>query len=215
MDQNERQVIDGLFAKLRQVDQQAPQRDAEAEAHIRQQIAAMPTAPYYMAQAMLVQEQALTNLQNRVQQLEAAAQERPAGGGGGFLSGLFGGAQPSAPPPRPQAVQGPIPQQYMQQGAMGAGSGPWARQGMGGGGGFLAGAMQTAVGVAGGMLLADALTSAFSGGAAEVSELAHDAGWGEQAPAEAAAPEAQPAGYDDPGFDDPGFDAGGDEGYDV
>ena len=31
MDQNEQQVIDGLFSKLRQVDQQAPQRDAEAE----------------------------------------------------------------------------------------------------------------------------------------------------------------------------------------
>lgn len=217
MDQNERQVIDGLFAKLRQVDQQAPQRDAEAEAHIRQQVAAMPAAPYYMAQAMLVQEQALTSLQSRVQQLEAAAQERPAGGGG-FLSGLFGGAQPSAPPPRPAAVPGPIPQQYMQQGAMGAGgmgagSGPWARQGMGGG--FLAGAMQTAVGVAGGMLLADALTSAFSGGAAEASELAHEAGWGDTAPTDVEPPEPQNAGYDDPGYDDPGFDMGGDEGHDV
>ena len=77
MDQNERQVIDGLFSKLRQVDQQAPQRDAEAEAHIRQQVAAMPTAPYYMAQALLVQEQALTNLQTRIQQLEREATQRP------------------------------------------------------------------------------------------------------------------------------------------
>lgn len=212
MDQNERQVIDGLFAKLRQVDQQAPQRDAEAEAHIRQQIAAMPAAPYYMAQAMLVQEQALTNLQGRVQQLEAAAKEAPAGGGS-FLSGLFGGTQSSAPAPRPAVAQGPIPQRYMQQGAMGAGSGPWARPAMGGG--FLAGAMQTAVGVAGGMLLADALTSAFSSGAAEASELAHEAGWGEPAPADAVPPEAQPAGYDDPGLDDPGFDMGGDESFDV
>lgn len=209
MDQNERQVIDGLFAKLRQVDQQAPQRDVEAEAHIRQQVAAMPTAPYYMAQALLVQEQALTNLQNRIQQLEAAAQQRPAGGGG-FLSGLFGGAQPSAPPPRPQAVQGPIPQQYMQPGAMGAGTGPWGRPAMGGGGGFLAGAMQTAVGVAGGMLLADALSSAFSAGTAEASELAQEAGWGEPAAADPAPAEAQ-----DAGFDDPTFDAGGDEGYEV
>jgi len=212
MDQNERQVIDGLFAKLRQVDQQAPRRDAEAEAHIRQQVAAMPAAPYYMAQAMLVQEQALTNLQNRVQQLEAAAQERPAGGGG-FLSGLFGGAQPSAPQPRPPAAQGPIPQQYMQQGAMGASAGPWGRPAMGGG--FLAGAMQTAVGVAGGMLLADALTSAFSTGAAEAGELAHEAGWGEPAPTDAEPAEPRNAGFDDPGYDDPGFDSGGDESFDV
>jgi uncharacterized protein len=38
MDQRERQVIDELFGKLRQVERQAPQRDAEAEAHIRQQV---------------------------------------------------------------------------------------------------------------------------------------------------------------------------------
>ena len=79
MDQNERQVIDGLFAKLRQVDQQAPRRDADAEAHIRQQVAAMPAAPYYMAQAMLVQEQALTNLQNRISSSKARPRSvRPA-----------------------------------------------------------------------------------------------------------------------------------------
>ena len=83
------------------------------------------------------------------------------------------------------------------------------------GGGFLAGAMQTAVGVAGGMLLADALTSAFSGGAAEASELAQEAGWGEPAHSDAEPPEPQNAGYDDPGMDDPGFDTGGDQGYDV
>ena len=108
MDGNERQVIDELFGKLRQLDQQAPQRDAEAEAHIRQQVAAMPTAPYYMAQAILVQEQALANLQNRVQELERAATERPAAGG--FLGGLFGGGQPAAARRGMVPVaQGPIP----------------------------------------------------------------------------------------------------------
>ncbi|MGD9509742.1 MAG: DUF2076 domain-containing protein, partial [Geminicoccaceae bacterium] len=208
MDQNERQVIDGLFSKLRQVGQQAPQRDAEAEAHIRQQVAAMPAAPYYMAQALLVQEQALTSLQTRVQQLEREAAQRSAGGGG-FLGGLFGGAQSTAPTAHPLVMSGPIPQQYLQQGAVGAAAGPWGRPAMGGG--FLAGAMQTAVGVAGGMLIADALTSAFSGGAAEAGELAHEAGWGETAPTDVEPPEPQNAGYDDPGFDDPGFDGGGDD----
>jgi hypothetical protein len=38
MDQRERQVIDRLFDKLRQVEQHAPQRDAEAAAHIGQQV---------------------------------------------------------------------------------------------------------------------------------------------------------------------------------
>jgi hypothetical protein len=40
MDQRERQVIDELFGKLPQVERQAPQRDAQAEAHIRQQVSA-------------------------------------------------------------------------------------------------------------------------------------------------------------------------------
>ena len=200
MDGNERQVIDELFGKLRQLDQQAPQRDAEAEAHIRQQVAAMPTAPYYMAQAILVQEQALANLQNRVQELERAATERPAAGG--FLGGLFGGGQPAAPR-RGMApmAQGPIPQQYMQPGAGAAGS-PWGRPA---GGGFLAGAMQTALGVAGGVLIADALTSAFDSGTAEASELAQDAGLVDE-------PVHEPIAHEEPAYDDGGM---GGDGFEV
>lgn len=203
MDSNERQVIDELFGKLRQLDQQAPQRDAQAEEHIRQQVSAMPAAPYYMAQAILVQEQALANMQNRVQELERAAAERPATGG--FLGGLFGGGASSAPAPRrgmAPVAQGPIPQQYMQPGTGAAGS-PWGRPA---GGGFLAGAMQTALGVAGGMLIADALTSAFDGGTAEAGELAQDAGLVEESGHE-------PVAHEEPAYDDGGM--GGDEGFEI
>jgi Uncharacterized protein conserved in bacteria (DUF2076) len=72
-----------------QVQGQAPPRNAEAEAHIRQQVNGLPTARYYMAQAILVQEQALANMQTRVQELERQLADRPASGG--FLSGLFSG----------------------------------------------------------------------------------------------------------------------------
>jgi uncharacterized protein len=209
MDGSERQVIDGLFDKLRQVDQQSPQRDPDAEAHIRQQIAALPAAPYYMAQALLVQEQALGSLQARVQQLEREATDRQAGGG--FLSGLFGGqaaAPQAAHPPAAQPSTGPIPPRYLEQGNVAGAAGPWARGGMGGG--FLAGAMQTAMGVAGGMLLADALSSAFSTGTAEAEELAHQTGWTEPAHTDAEPPEPMDAGYEDQDLD-----AGGDDGFDV
>ena len=124
-------------------------------------MASLPAAPYYMAQAILVQEQALSTLQNRVQELEQAAAQRRGRGGGGFLGGLFGGGA-AAPAPRPGGVphaQGPIPPQYMQPGPAAAAGSPWGRPA---GGGFLAGAMQTAMGVAGGMLVADAISSAFS-----------------------------------------------------
>jgi uncharacterized protein len=208
MDRNERQVIDGLFGKLRQVDGQAPQRDAEAEAYIRQQVQAMPAAPYYMAQAILAQEQALGSLQSRVQELERAAAQPAASGG--FLGGLFGGGGQPTPPRRGAvpAAQGPIPPQYMQQqpGGMGmAGTGsPWGGGRPAMGGGFLAGAMQTALGVAGGVLIADALTSAFDGGAAEAATMAEDAaGFGEEPPPE---PAAEDAAFEDFGGDAGGFD---------
>lgn len=61
MDQRERQVIDDLFGKLREVERQSPRRDPEAEAYIARQVASLPAAPYYMAQAILAQEQALAS----------------------------------------------------------------------------------------------------------------------------------------------------------
>jgi uncharacterized protein len=209
MDQNERRVIDELFGKLRQVDGQAPSRDPEAEAHIRQQVAAMPAAPYYMAQAIVVQEQALANAQARVEELERRATVRPAGGGG-FLGGLFGGGGDPAPAPRrpamaPQQQQNRIPPGYLQQPGMAAGqASPWGRPA---GGGFLAGAMQTAIGVAGGVLIANAIGSAFDTGTTEASDMAQDAGLtDEPAPDEAA---AEDAGFQDAGFEDFGGDGGG------
>lgn len=201
MDQNERKAVDELFGKLRQVDSQAPQRDAEAEAHIQQQVASLPAAPYYMAQAILVQEHALASMQSRVQELERAAAERPAGGGG-FLGGLFGGGTSPAPRPRTAPpASGPIPPQYLQPNQAAAPGSPWGRPA---GGGFLAGAMQTAMGVAGGMLIADAISSAFHSGTAEAVELV---------PEPVLEPEPEPtypdAPADDPSYDDFGGDSGG------
>ena len=206
MDPKERQVIDDLFGKLRQVESRSPPRDPEAEAHIARQVAGLPAAPYYMAQAILVQEQALAGAQARVRQLERQLAERPATGGG-FLSGIFGGGgQATQPAPRQPAQPQHVPPQYMQP--TGGHGSPWGgghpgRTGMGGGG-FLAGAMQTALGVAGGMLVADAISDAFGGGAAEAGELASGAA------DLAGGVEADPAAHEDPGLD-AGGDFGGDE----
>src|SRR3712207_8255793 len=89
---------------------------------------------------------------------------------------------------------------------------PWGgghpgRAGMGGGG-FLAGAMQTALGVAGGVLVADAISDAFGGEAAEAGELASGAAdqAGEALGMDQGGMEADPVA-----FEDPGFDAGGGE----
>ncbi len=156
MDHQDRQAIERLFGKIAQVEGQAGAPDAQAAEFIRSQIARQANAPYYMAQTIVVQEQALNAAQGRIQQLEHELASRPAGGGG-FLSGLFGGGQPRPQPHhpyQPQPMHGMPPH-------MAPGMGGMAPRG---GGGFLAGAAQTAMGVAGGVLLGNMIADAFGGG---------------------------------------------------
>jgi len=145
MDQTERRVIDDLFAKVRDAERQGGPRDDDAEALIRRHLSEQPAAPYYMAQAIVVQQDALEKAQTRIQELERQLAERPVSGG--FLASLFGAGQQEprgAPPPA--------------HGAEGRGdAGRYQRSGSEGG--FLAGAMQTAMGVAGGFLIANAISS--------------------------------------------------------
>jgi hypothetical protein len=57
MQSQERELIAGLFDRLRPFESQP--RDAEAEVLIREGIARQPAAPYLLVQTVLVQEQAL------------------------------------------------------------------------------------------------------------------------------------------------------------
>lgn len=165
MDRNDQQAIEGLFQRLAEAERSSPQRDAEAKSFIARQITQQPGAPYFMAQTIVVQQAALEQAQARIAALEA----QPAGGGG-FLSSLFGGGARPAPA-RPQPHVGPA-SHAMQQ-----------RQG----GGFLAGAAQTAVGVAGGVLLGNAIMGMFDDPAAAATEalnpeeaMAEDPGFAEE-----------------------------------
>lgn len=191
MDHQDRQAIEQLFGKIAQVERQATPPDAQAADFIRSQINQQPNAPYYMAQTIVVQEQALSAAQGRIQQLEQELASRPAGGGG-FLSGLFGGGQS-----RPQHQPAYQPHQQPMHGMpphMAPGMGGMAQQR--GGGGFLAGAAQTAMGVAGGVILGNMIAGAFSGG-----DEAKAADAGQAEPQQAAAED----------FDDGGGDFGFEE----
>uniref|UniRef100_UPI0028B0F296 DUF2076 domain-containing protein n=1 Tax=Pseudomonas nitroreducens TaxID=46680 RepID=UPI0028B0F296 len=108
MNSEEQSLIDGLFPRLRDAESQTAPRDADAEAQINRHLVQQPAAPYYMAQAMLIQEAAIKRLDQRVKELEAqqarAQEQRPSSGG--FLAGLFGGGQsqeqrPAQPQQRP------------------------------------------------------------------------------------------------------------------
>ncbi|MBB3305553.1 MULTISPECIES: DUF2076 domain-containing protein [Enterobacterales] len=162
MQSEEQQLIENLFSRLKQAETQSGPRDAGAEQLIKQHLQNQPGAPYYMSQAILIQEAALKKLNAQVTDLEnrlaqAQQQQAPQQSSGGFLSSLFGGgSRPAAqqqpawgnPPPQPQQQYAPPPQQQY--------AAPAAR-----GTGFLGGALQTAVGVAGGVVMADMLTSMF------------------------------------------------------
>jgi uncharacterized protein len=144
-----------------------PPVDREADAFIGELFNRYPEARYRMTQLAFVQEHALTEAQNRIQALQnalqqahqQATQQQPSGGG--FFSNLFGGGQRQAPPtPGPAWNQGPQPQyappppQY----APGYQPGMFQR----GGSGFLGSALTTAAGVAGGVVLGNALMDLFS-----------------------------------------------------
>ena len=94
MNQEERQLLQSLFDRLRDSSNQA--RDPEAERFIADNIRMQPGAPYYMAQAVIVQEQALQEQQNRVAELEDRVQQLEAANlllpdrGGELLGGLEG-----------------------------------------------------------------------------------------------------------------------------
>ncbi|GAB2935682.1 DUF2076 domain-containing protein [Hafnia psychrotolerans] len=178
MQSEEQRLIEGLFSRLQQAESGTAPRDADAERVIQACISKQPSAPYYMAQAMIIQEAALTRLnqqvqaqQQQIEQLQEQAKSvRPASSG--FLSGLFGGGSSAQTQPQSagqsHAGSQPIPgtsgwdnrnappqqQQAYQPQAAPQQAAPQQP-------GFLGSALRTATGVAGGVVLAEMLTGMF------------------------------------------------------
>ncbi|MGH8385792.1 MAG: DUF2076 domain-containing protein [Pseudomonas sp.] len=187
MNSEEQTLIDGLFSRLQQAETDSAPRDAQAEARIKEHLTRQPVAGYFMTQAILVQEAAIKSLDEQskqltaqVQQLQAELQQakaQPAAAapsGGGFLSSIFGGGnrepQPapaqSAPvssgggwrePARPSFNSQPPQQGFPQPGYAPQQQAPAAA-----GSSFLGGALKTAAGVAGGVMLAQGISSLFN-----------------------------------------------------
>jgi len=134
-----------------------PPMDRDADALLQQLFQQYPEARYRLTQTAFVQEHALVQAQNRIQELEweveAAQRQTQASQNRGFLG--LGGTRPAPMPARPQPMTppgGPMNPAMMQQGRQGPG--------------FLATAAMTAAGVAGGMVLGNMLMGALGGGGA-------------------------------------------------
>jgi hypothetical protein len=247
MNGEERQLITGLFDRMRNVG--AVEKDRDAEALINQSVRQIPDAAYMLVQSVLVQEHALQqagarieDLEARVRELEDQASRQPAPQqtSGGFLGGLFGGSAPAARPA--VASRGSVPpvgggrspgapsggawgnapglgrqQPASAWGGQPQGFGP-GQQAQPAGAGFMRSAMATAAGVAGGMLVAGAISNMMGGGSAQAagSQPSADAsGTSSQAEPQQAYNDADndPGTYDTAAVDDgndPGW--GGDDG---
>lgn len=189
MNIQERDLIAQFFARVGgattgsvpQTASALPPIDPQADQYIGEMFQKYPEARYRITQMAVVQEAALAEAQNRIrqlqwevqqaqQQLAAAQQTQPQAAQparpGGFFSGMFGGggaqqsaSRPAAAPPpgwgggaAPAAPPQPVYPPGMQPGMF-----PQR------GSGFLGSALTTAAGVAGGMMVGNALTGLFSG----------------------------------------------------
>lgn len=244
MNTEEQTLIDGLFGRLKQAEDPSQPRDAQAQACIEQHVRQQPAAPYYMAQAILVQEAAIKRLDEQNKQLQAELQQAraqaqaaqatssaPSNGGGGFLSSIFGSggrnAAPAVQPQRPSTPPVASGGGWREPSAPGFGQPQAPQPGYGaaparsGASSFLGGAMQTAAGVAGGVLLAQGISSLFNHNSQpeEVVEVIKEepapasdsGGWNDQGGQQQVADNggwgSDQGGYADGGFgsDDGGF----------
>ena len=181
MTPEERQLISGLFDRMRGLPPQ--DKDADADQLIRTAVRQAPDAPYMLVQSVLIQEQALQQADERIRDLEgqvASLQSQsqralgtPGGtSGGSFLGRAFGLGAGASSVPAVGASRSPD---------AGANASPWGNASAGpvaapaprssGGGGFLASALLTAAGVTGGMLLADSIRGMFGGEHADQAAL--------------------------------------------
>jgi hypothetical protein len=136
VNQQDQQAIDDLFRHLYQTAQQTGPRDQEADALIKRYVQQGPPGLLYqMAQTLVAQQYTLNKLRSQL-----ASNQQQGGAPAGFA------------PPRGSGYQGYGQPQYQQPG--------WQQPGRAGGG-FLAGAGQLALGIGGGILGAEVLTSIF------------------------------------------------------
>jgi uncharacterized protein len=183
MTPQEQEMIGDLMDRVQKT--QLEEKDMDAEQMLQQGLGKNRDALYILAQTVLVQKYALEQAQAQLAQAKAQIEQMQQlpepKHATSFLGSLLGRNDAPAPPPPPppqsyaQSQQGYPPQQgyappqaYPQYAPVGGGYGAP----MGGGGGFLRSAAQTAAGVAAGALAFEGIESLMHG-------FGHAAGYGQ------------------------------------
>ena len=173
MNLQEQQLVDELFDRLAQVENNP--RDPDAERAVANGVRRAPHATYALVQTALLMDEALKRANARIEELQAQVGDQPPPQqGGSFLDSMRDAVlgrhdprgsvpnvrtqatQPSSAAPVPYRSQAGYPQQTPPYPA-GPGMGPT----FGSGGSFLGTAASTAAGVIGGGLLLNSIRSMF------------------------------------------------------
>lgn len=226
MTPDEHRMIEDFFGRL--ASQGTPDKDRDAERLIADEMHRNPDAAYLLVQTALVYEHQFGEMEQRIRELEEqVANAGRAPSQGSFLGGRLGGRPATATAsssagfgaasraPAPRSAQAASPWGNAAAPARDDGRAtPWAQRQpqpapqTGGGGGFFRSAMATAAGVAGGLMLGDALRGMF-GGEAQASE-------GDKGNADNSAQDSQDNNQLDEDSDQAFFDdAGGGDGFEV
>lgn len=121
MNDAERDLIAGLFQRIRSVE--TARRDPEAEAFIAAEVSRQSHAPYAMAQTLVVQDRSIEAAQARIAELERELEEARAGSERPASFSQPSGSSQSAPSP-----WGPRAQETMARAeAARSGGGSWTR----------------------------------------------------------------------------------------
>jgi hypothetical protein len=142
MDQHEKEIIDDVFKKIEAVRLRSDDRDFEADDFIRSRLAEQPDAAYYMVQTIVMQEVALHLAHDRLEGREQIA-PRPPKGPAGILGSVGNKVARMLGFARWRKTLG-----------LAAGARP----------GFISGAVETAIGVAGGVALGEIISGALGAG---------------------------------------------------
>lgn len=160
MEDKEKKLIKNLFSRLKDIELKNVKIDQEVNILIKDIIKKQCNAPYYMTQTILIQESAIQSLYNKINKLKKIIKDNKKeinfkNKSNGFLSGLFNNKK--------KIQKDDLnTKDYLNKDIENNNLNKCVYSSNNGNGGFLKNALQTAIGVAGGVVSANMLMNLFN-----------------------------------------------------